>query len=105
MRTSQTFRAMSALALALLAILATFGSESRELRGRSVPSKDGQTYLVVDDDNGGKCGPLLVDEKPWPHPIHTPGTITPGRHRIECGGWAEFNVEPATTFHFDYWGP
>ena len=44
-----------------LGLVAAVGCASRDLRGRSTPSKDGQTYLVIADDNGGKCGPMRVD--------------------------------------------
>ena len=94
----------SALCL-VLAIVACSGCEKRELRGTAVPSKDHRTYLVVDDDNGGKCGPILVDGKTWSHPIHSPGDIVAGRHSIECGTQIEFEIKAGTTFHFDYWGP
>jgi hypothetical protein len=76
-----------------------------ELRGCIVPSTDGQTYLVVDDDNGGACGPIEVDGKPWKHPIHAAGLINPGTHTIACGGEIGFEIRKGTTFHFDYWGP
>ena len=78
---------------------------SDELRGRSVPSPDGKTYLAVDDDNGGGCGPILVDGREWRFPLHAPGPIEPGLHTIQCGGTIQFEIKPATTFHFDYWGP
>ncbi len=78
-----------------------------ELRGKSVPSPDGKTYLVVDDNNGGSCGPIQVDGRAWPFPLHTPGPIEPGVHKIQCGtsGGAEFEIKAAHTFHFNYWGP
>ena len=76
------------------------------LRGRSLPSVDGKTYLVVDDDNGGEaCKTMKVDGKPWRHPLHHKGEIAPGVHTIRCGGDVRFKVKPGTTFHFDYWGP
>lgn len=76
-----------------------------DLRGHAEPSGDGRTYLVVDDDNGGQCGPLLVDGKRWRQALHASGPISPGPHTIACGGELEFSVDSGTTFHFDYWGP
>ena len=76
-----------------------------ELRGKVVPSEDGKTYLVVEDDNGGQCGPMLLDGKPWPHAIGQRGLVSPGEHQIHCGGSIVFTVSAGTTFHFDYWGP
>jgi hypothetical protein len=80
------------------------GCGNRDLRGRAVPSPDGKTYLVV-DDNGGACGSILVDGKRWPYPIHVAGPIAPGLHVIKCGGEIGFEIKKGTTFHFDYWGP
>ena len=75
------------------------------LRGYLEKSSDGETYLVIEDDNGGACGPILVDSKEWPHAIGEPGLIGAGIHRIECGGEMEFSIESGAVFHFDYWGP
>jgi len=54
-------KAESVLWLAL-AIFACSGYEKRELRGVAVSSTDCRTNLVVDDDdnNGGKCVPILI---------------------------------------------
>jgi hypothetical protein len=93
------------LALFLVAVVGVIGCQDRELRGYSDRSPDGRTYLVVDDDNGGGCGPILLDGKPWPHAIHSAGPVEPGRHVIACGGDISFSIEPGTTYHFDYWGP
>ena len=92
---------------ALLALSAASGCAKHDLRGRAVPSPDGKTYLVVEDANGGACGPIRVDGRKWPHATHAPGAIDPGVHRIDCGGASELRLEirAATTFHFDYWGP
>jgi hypothetical protein len=76
-----------------------------ELRGRVELSKDGRTYLVVADDNGGGCGPILVDGKRWLPAIGAPGSIAPGDHTISCGGDIQFHIDSGKTFHFDYWGP
>jgi hypothetical protein len=67
------------------------------------PSTDGKTYLVVDGDNGGACGPILVDGKQWPSPLHVAGAIEPGLHTIECGDKIKFKIKAGTTFHFDDW--
>ena len=81
------------------------GCTKHDLRGKAEKTKDGQTYLIIEDDNGGACGPIFVDGKPWPHKIHVPGPIVSGLHTIQCGTEIQFNIPPATTFHFDYWGP
>ena len=50
--------------LALLIIL--FGCDTNGvLRGKELKSFDGLTYLVVENNNGGECGPILVDGSPW----------------------------------------
>lgn len=76
-----------------------------ELRGYTVPSPDGKTYLVVDDNNGGGCGPILLDGKKWDYALHSPGPVKPGLRKIECGGEIQFEIKEGVTFHFDYWGP
>jgi hypothetical protein len=86
------------------AIFAT-GCDDGELRGRTDDSKDGKTYLIVADDNGGHCGPIRVDGKVWPHALNVPGAVAPGDHRIECGGEIEFRIDSGKTFRVDYWGP
>ena len=89
-----------------LGLVAAVGCASRDLRGRSTPSKDGQTYLVIADDNGGNCGPMRVDGAVWPHAIGKAGRIAPGTHVIACGdGDISFRVDSGQTFRFDYWGP
>jgi hypothetical protein len=97
------------LAMISCLIMATIVSACAggELRGHSIASPDGKTYLVVDDDNGGECGGLRVDGKTWSYKIHSEGPITAGTHKIECGtsGTRSFEVRQGTTFHFNYWGP
>jgi hypothetical protein len=91
--------------LLFLAATVNLGCQDRELRGKVTPSNDGTTYLAILDDNGGGCGPLIVDGKPWPYKIGEKGPIKPGDHRIECGNFIIVNVKQGTTFSFDYWGP
>ena len=88
-----------------LAALGLAGCADRELRGRSTPSGDGQTYLIIADNNGGKCGPLRVDEAPWPHEIGVAGRVEPGEHVVACGTEVTIRVDSGQTFRFDYWGP
>jgi hypothetical protein len=102
MRTGKRFAACALLSAALV-----MGCETEHLRGRAEPSTDGRTYLVIEDDNGGACGPMFVDDREWATPINRPHPISPGHHVIRCGENApiDFAVPPGTTFHFDYWGP
>jgi hypothetical protein len=67
------------------------------------PSSDGKTYLVIDGDNGGACGSILVDGKQWPFPVHGAGAIEPGLHTLECGNKIKVKIKEGTTFHFDDW--
>lgn len=76
-----------------------------ELRGRDKYSPDGKTYLVIEDDNGGNCGPLIVNGKQWPHNLYEKGQIEPGEVSIECGTWMGVDVRAGTIYYFDYWGP
>ena len=65
----------------------------------------GKTYLVVDDDNGGRCGPLILDGKVWPYKIGELGIIEPGDHDLACPLNVGFTVKAGMEYHFDYWGP
>ena len=87
------------------AVIALVGCSDGYLRGSVTKSQDGKTYLSVVDDNGGQCGPIIVDGKVWPHKIGEPGLISHGSHRIECGGWIDFEIPKGVIFSFDYWGP
>jgi hypothetical protein len=98
----------AALLVLLVLLFGVTACGKRDLRGRSVRSSDGKTYLVVDDNNGGVCGGILVDRRAWPHPLHVAGELSPGVHQIACGNpdyFIEFAIEAGTTFQFDYWGP
>jgi hypothetical protein len=90
---------------ALLAIVLGACSGDGDLRGESTPSPDGGTYLIIDDDNGGMCGPLTVDGKQWPHRIGQPGPVDPGTHVIACGTEIQVQVDSGQTYRFDYGGP
>lgn len=96
---------MKKLALVMLMMVALAACAERELRGYVKPSADGGTYLVVEDDNGGKCGPMILNGKEWMHPIGKPGAVQPGEQILECGAAIGFTVEAGTTFYVDYWGP
>ena len=89
----------------LALFLFTLGCADRNVRGRSTKAADGLTYLSIEDDNGGKCGPIIVDGKPWPHPLKVAGPISPGTHQLKCGSDIAISIEAGTIFHFDYWGP
>jgi hypothetical protein len=92
------------LSLTLL-LFVLISCEKGSLRGNAELSKDGKTYLVIQDDNGGACGSITLDGKVWPHPIDVQGEVAPGTHIINCGGSIEFIIKPSTIFYFDYWGP
>jgi hypothetical protein len=91
--------------LLILTATAVVGCSSRDLRGRSTPSTDGHTYLIIADDNGGRCGPLLVDGAQWPHALGVAGPVRPGEHTIACGTHVVIRIDSGATFRFDYWGP
>ena len=92
-------------AVLILGGMAFIGCNDGHLRGSVEKSPDGKTYLAVVDENGGQCGPLMVDGKIWPHKINEPGPIEPGDHTIECGGKISFTIPSGVVFKFDYWGP
>ena len=76
-----------------------------ELRGAVAKSKDGGTYFGVADNDGGGCGQIYVDDKPWPHAPNEIAPISPGHHSIRICSEMPFEVEAGTTYLFDYWGP
>lgn len=92
------------LLLFVVSCLAT-ACDGSHLRGTVSPSVDGKTYLAIDDDNGGSCGPILVDGKIWKHKTSEAGLIAPGLHKIECGGTIQFEIPSGVVFRFNYWGP
>ena len=109
MQRSELLAGPSRLLVLVAAMIPLSGCDDGDLRGRTVPSSDGKTYFVVDDGNGDWCAArLLVDGKPWPHKLHTPGRIEPGTHQVACADTSNgfpFEVRSGTTYHFDYWGP
>lgn len=80
-----------------------------DIRGSNAPSRDGRTWLIVAEDNGRGCGPILVDGRRWAHAIGEPGRVAPGPHRIACGRSTDddliVEVRAGRTYTFDYWGP
>ena len=87
-----------------LFIILYFASNSY-LRGSVSSSSNGKTYLSILDDNGGKCGPIFVDDKIWEHPLKKKALISPGKHKIKCGTEIEFKIPKGVLFEFNYWGP
>lgn len=99
---------MPVLVLLVIAVPQILGKDpdaTYELRGRYKTSVDGKTYLVIEDDNGGKCGPLYVNENIWPHALNSKGEVEPGQHSIECGAGIRVYIKEGTIYYFDYWGP
>ena len=86
-------------------LVAAAGCGDSDLRGSTEPSAAGGTYFILGDNDGGGCGPARVDGKIWPHALHEPGPIEPGKHRIAICSGSTFEVKAGTTYTFDYWGP
>ncbi len=93
------------LVFAIPQLLSKDTDAAYELRGRYKASEDGKTYLVIEDNNGGKCGPLIVDGNKWAHGLNQKGEVQPGNHSIECGAANGIFVKEGTIYYFDYWGP
>ncbi|MGZ0080077.1 hypothetical protein [Methylomonas sp. YC3] len=104
-RFGKLFNMISLRLLLFSLVIAMVACDDGYLRGSVTISSDGKTYLVVVDDNGCGCGPIIVDGKIWSYMIGEAGLITPGHHKIQCGGWIEFDIPEGVVFHFDYWGP
>ena len=90
---------------ACLGIALTGCGGDGELRGAVSKSKDGGTYFGVADNDGGSCGQIFVDGKPWPHVLNEIAPISPGHHSIRICSEMPFEVKAGTTYLFDYWGP
>lgn len=81
------------------------GCGHSDLRGTGSKSKDGNTYLIVVENDCDSC-PLIVDGSPWKYAIGTPGKVTPGKHTIGSnGGEIFFNIPDGSVYKFNYWGP
>ncbi|MBU2018630.1 MAG: hypothetical protein KJ941_03205 [Bacteroidetes bacterium] len=80
------------------------GCFNRELRGKVIKSKDYGTYLIINEKDNENCT-LYVDDRVWPVEVGQKGKITPGNHKLKCGGTVEITIKKGTTFSFDYWGP
>ena len=80
-------------------------ADDGHLRAEEEASKDGRTYFGVIDNNGGQCGPLLLDGEPWSKAIGEVALIEPGYHEIHCGASIGFTVPKGVVYKFDYWGP
>ena len=99
--------ASAALAIAVAGLACCGEPYDGNLRGSVSDSVDGETYLVIADDNGGACGPMIVDGEVWPFAIGQPGPVAPGRHTLGCGSpeGISFVIPEGKLFEFDYWGP
>jgi hypothetical protein len=101
---------MGAVCLGAIATLSLAACDDGLLRGSIEPSKDGGTYLVIADDNGGGCDAIKVDGKVWPLALERAGSISPGLHVIECSvgdaaAGLSIVIPEGMVFTFDYWGP
>lgn len=96
---------MKGITIILFATLLQSCTDDGHLRGAVEPSKDGKTYFGIIDDNGGHCGPMLLDGKPWKLPLGEVALIEPGKHELECGGSISLIIPEGVIFKFDYWGP
>jgi hypothetical protein len=101
---TSAYAAAIVITVAFVAMFASYRSDC-ELRGCFNPSGDGKTYLIIDDNNGGDCGPIKVDGKVWSYSTGKAGQIKPGVHTIECGSEISFKIPPNVVYRFNYWGP
>ena len=92
------------MVLIAVAFVIIINHDDGYLRGSVTFSEDGETYLSVEDDNGGRCDSIFVDGKFWRYKVNEVGPIAPGIHTIECGTEIDFSIPKGVIFHFDYWG-
>ena len=102
---ARAIKIVSLLAIVGLLLLIFYPKGKRHLRGSTEASKNGKTYLVIVDDNASACHEIKIDGKVWPHKKNEAGLISPGIHKIECGGEIEFEIPSGVIFYFNYWGP
>jgi hypothetical protein len=55
-----------------------------EIEFSTVPSNDGQTYILIKDDNNESCHPLIVNGERWEHPYNIPVLVSPGIYSLTC---------------------
>ena len=83
----------------------SFSCGHSDLRGTWKYSGDGNTYLIVADDDGGQC-PVKLDGEVWHHLKGEPGRVDSGPHEIwACGGKSGFDIPKGAVYSFNYWGP
>jgi hypothetical protein len=102
------FRPIPLVVLIVVAGVIAFFVVNRngDLRGTWTASKDGKTYLIIENADGYPDRPILVDGSPWLQPVGLAGRIEPGVHSIGCcGGEIGFRIRPGVVYRFNYWGP
>src|SRR5215471_15539307 len=71
-----------ALSIVIGVTILLVSTRNSDLRGTWTASKDGKTYLVIDNADGYPGRPILVDGSPWRQEIGQAGRVEPGRHWI-----------------------
>jgi hypothetical protein len=90
-RTRKLFLMVAMVLFAIVAITLLRFEPTKTLRGYSWRTHDGNTYLIVVDDDSRNDIQHVLDGKAWPHPINHRGPITPGAHKLDQ---TEFVVLP-----------
>ena len=90
-----------------IALLLVLGGCSQSGRGAESPSPDGNTYLIVEEPEGGGGSGcvILVDGAVWRHRSGVQGEIAPGEHVIKCTTPIRFSIRQGTVFSFNNWTP
>ena len=91
--------------LFVAALLAVAGGCSQSARGSESLSPDGNTYLIVEEPEGGGCPVVLVDGAVWRHRSGVQGEIAAGEHVIKCTTPIRFTIRQGTVFSFNNWTP
>jgi len=77
-----------------------------DLRGTYSASRDGKTYLTIDEECGSFDEPIRLDGAVWRYPIGHAGGVEPGSHTIRaCGEEIGFQIPAGVVYRFNYWGP
>jgi hypothetical protein len=100
-------KTLVALPIVLVVVIIFFISTPSDLRGSWRPSMNGNTYLIIDNDDGWpREKPIIVDGVIWRYPVGQSGRVEPGLHSIGCyGGEISFQIRRGMVYRFKYWGP
>ena len=55
-----------------------------EIEFSTVPTSDGETYILINEYNNKSCSPLTVNGALWEHPYNIPVLVSPEIYKLTC---------------------